>query len=401
MPPVPPPGRKILHVDMDAFYASVEVRDDPRLRGRPVAVGGSARRGVVLAASYEARPFGVRSAIPMARALRLCPGLVVVPPHFDRYALASEQVFAVFHEFTPEVEGLSLDEAFLDVTRSIALFGSAEEQAARIKARIRERVGLTASVGIAEVKFAAKVASDLRKPDGLVVVPEGRVPAFLAPLPVSRLWGVGPKTEKTVLALGLRTIGDVAKADDAWLERELGSLGPWLAALARGIDPRPVEADREAKSIGAEETFEEDLEGEDLHPFLHGQALRVAARLRRAGVRARACDFSSRTSLLVHPRRFARFLATLATGISNLSCRANLILSPFQAVKQDEHHVPVICSAQVQASIKFRDAEQTVSFMIAAHNRISSVRSAAGRCPCARSSGKITRYLPRSAERSL
>ena len=288
MPPVPPPGRKILHVDMDAFYASVEVRDDPRLRGRPVAVGGSARRGIVLAASYEARPFGVRSAIPMARALRLCPGLVVVPPHFDRYALASEQVFAVFHEFTPEVEGLSLDEAFLDVTRSIALFGSAEEQAARIKARIRERVGLTASVGIAEVKFAAKVASDLRKPDGLVVVPEGRVPAFLAPLPVSRLWGVGPKTEKTVLALGLRTIGDVAKADDAWLERELGSLGPWLAALARGIDPRPVEADREAKSIGAEETFEEDLEGEDLHPFLHGQALRVAARLRRAGVRARA-----------------------------------------------------------------------------------------------------------------
>ena len=288
MPPVLPPGRKILHVDMDAFYASVEVRDDPRLRGRPVAVGGSARRGVVLAASYEARPFGVRSAMPMARALRLCPGLVVVPPHFDRYVEASEQVFKIFHEFTPEVEGLSLDEAFLDVTRSIALFGSAEEQAAKIKARIRERLRLTASVGIAEVKFAAKVASDLRKPDGLVVVPEGGVREFLAPLPVSRLWGVGPKTEKVVLALGLRTIGDVARSDDAWLERELGSLGPWLSALARGIDPRPVEADREAKSIGSEETFEDDLEGEDLHPFLHGQALRVAARLRRAGVRARA-----------------------------------------------------------------------------------------------------------------
>ena len=285
---MPPPGRKILHVDMDAFYASVEIRDDPRLRGQPVAVGGSARRGVVLAASYEARPYGVHSAMPMARALRLCPGLVVVPPHFDRYVEASEQVFAIFHEFTPEVEGLSLDEAFLDVTRSIALFGSAEEQAAKIKARIRERLGLTASVGIAEVKFAAKVASDLRKPDGLVVVPQGGVAAFLAPLPVSRLWGVGPKTEKVVLALGLRTIGDVAKAEDAWLERELGSLGAWLSALARGIDPRPVEPDREAKSIGAEETFEEDLEGEDLHPFLHGQALRVAARLRRAGVRARA-----------------------------------------------------------------------------------------------------------------
>jgi DNA polymerase-4 len=226
--------------------------------------------------------------MPMARALRLCPDLVVVPPHFDRYVEASEQVFAIFHEFTPEVEGLSLDEAFLDVTRSISLFGAAEEQAAKIKARIRERVGLTASVGIAEVKFAAKVASDLRKPDGLVVVPDGGVREFLAPLPVSRLWGVGPKTEKVVLALGLRTIGDVARSEDAWLERELGSLGPWLSALARGIDPRPVEADREAKSIGAEETFEEDLQGEDLHPFLHGQALRVAARLRRAGVRARA-----------------------------------------------------------------------------------------------------------------
>jgi DNA polymerase-4 len=288
MPPVLPPGRKILHVDMDAFYASVEVRDDPRLRGRPVAVGGSARRGVVLAASYEARPFGVRSAMPMARALRLCPDLVVVPPHFDRYVEASEQVFRIFHEFTPEVEGLSLDEAFLDVTRSIALFGSAEEQAAKIKTRIRERLRLTASVGIAEVKFAAKVASDLRKPDGLVVVPDGGVREFLGPLPVSRLWGVGPKTEKIVLALGLRTIGDVARSDDAWLERELGSLGPWLSALARGIDPRPVEADREAKSIGSEETFEDDLQGEDLHPFLHGQALRVAARLRRAGVRARA-----------------------------------------------------------------------------------------------------------------
>src|SRR5947208_7966971 len=267
MPPVPPPGRKILHVDMDAFYASVEVRDDPRLRGKPVAVGGSARRGVVLAASYQARPFGVRSAMPMARALRLCPGLVVVPPHFDRYVEASEQVFAIFHEFTPEVEGLSLDEAFLDVTRSIALFGSAEEQAAKIKARIRERLGLTASVGIAEVKFAAKVASDLRKPDGLVVVPEGGVRQFLAPLPVSRLWGVGPKTEQVLRARGLERIGDVAATDRSRLEDELGSLGPWLHDLANGIDKRSVEPDREAKSIGAEETFEEDLEGEDLLPF--------------------------------------------------------------------------------------------------------------------------------------
>jgi DNA polymerase IV len=281
-------ARSILHVDMDAFYASVEQRDHPELRGKPVAVGGSSRRGVVCAASYEARPFGVRSALPMARALRLCPDLVVVPPRFDRYSEVSEQVFSVFHEFTPEVEGLSLDEAFLDVTRSLALHGEAVEQAREIKRRIHDRLGLTASVGLAEVKFAAKVASDLRKPDGLVVVREGGVREFLAPLPASRLWGVGPKTEQVLLRMGLRRIGDVAAADPAWLERELGSTGPWLRELSLGIDPRPVESDREAKSIGAEETFEDDLEGEALFPFIHEQSLRVAARLRRAGLRARS-----------------------------------------------------------------------------------------------------------------
>jgi DNA polymerase-4 len=278
--------RSILHVDMDAFYASVEQRDDPSLRGKPLVVGGSARRGVVLAASYAARPFGVRSAMPMARALRLCPQLVVVPPDFSKYEEASERVFAVFHELTPLVEGLSLDEAFLDVTRSQQLFGSPVDQARKLKARIREATQLTASVGIAEVKFAAKVASDLSKPDGLLEVPRGGVSAFLAPLPVSRLWGVGPRTEEILSRLGLRKIGDVALADPSWLERELGSSGAHLVELSRGIDPREVEPDREAKSVGAEETFEEDLEElEDLLPILHGQALRVAARLRRAGLK--------------------------------------------------------------------------------------------------------------------
>jgi DNA polymerase-4 len=285
MPPVRP---SILHVDMDAFYASVEQRDDPSLRGKPLVVGGSARRGVVLAASYAVRPFGIRSAMPMARALRLCPNLLVVPPRFGRYAEVSEEVFRIFHAFTPEVEGLSLDEAFLDVTRSIALHGPPEEQARRIKDRIRSELGLTASVGIAEVKFAAKIASDLRKPDGLVVVPEGGVREFLAPLPVSRLWGVGPKTEQVLRGRGLERIGQVAASDRSRLEQELGSLGPWLHDLANGIDERSVEPDREAKSIGAEETFEEDLEGEDLLPFIHEQALRVASRLRRSGMRARS-----------------------------------------------------------------------------------------------------------------
>ena len=272
---------------MDAFYASVEQRDDPRLRGRPVAVGGASRRGVVCAASYEARPFGVRSAIPMSRALRLCPQLIVVPPRFDRYSEVSDQVFEVFHSFTPEVEGLSLDEAFLDVTRSVTLLGAPIDQARAIKARIRERTQLTASVGIAEVKFAAKIASDLCKPDGLLVVPLGQVRDFLAPLAASKLWGVGPRTDELLKRLGLRKIGDVARADRSFLELQLGSTGPWLHDLANGIDPRQVEPDLAAKSIGAEETFEEDLLGEDLHPFIHEQALRVAARLRRSGAKAR------------------------------------------------------------------------------------------------------------------
>ncbi|HUJ27254.1 MAG TPA: DNA polymerase IV [Myxococcales bacterium] len=282
------PARAILHVDMDAFYASVEQRDDPSLRGKPVAVGGTRRRGVVLAASYEARPFGVRSAIPVARALRLCPQLVCVPPNFAKYELASDQVFAIFHQFTPEVEGLSLDEAFLDVTRSQALLGPALQQAREIKSRIKAQTQLTASVGIAEVKFAAKIASDLCKPDGLLEVPPGHVRDFLAPLPAARLWGVGPRTDEILAKLGLRKIGEVAQADPACLEAQLGSTGTWLHDLANGIDPRHVEPDAKAKSIGAEETFEEDLLGDDLLPFILEQAMRVAARLRRAGVKARS-----------------------------------------------------------------------------------------------------------------
>src|SRR5207248_160821 len=229
-----------------------------------------------------------RSAMPMARALRLCPALLVVPPDFAKYSAVSDQVFGIFGEFTPEVEGLSLDEAFLDVTRSQTLLGPALEQAREIKARVRQRTGLTASVGIAEVKFAAKIASELCKPDGLLEVPRGQVREFLAPLPASRLWGVGPRTDEQLQRLGLRKIGDVAQADAAYLEAQLGSAGPWLHDLANGIDPRAVEPDVAAKSIGAEETFEEDLEGEDLLPFIHEQALRVASRLRRSGMRARS-----------------------------------------------------------------------------------------------------------------
>ncbi len=274
---------------MDAFYASVEQRDDPKLRGRPVIVGGHAQRGVVLAASYEVRPFGVRSAMPMARALRLAPDAIVVPPRMRAYADASERVFDILHSVTPLVEGLSLDEAFLDVTASTRLLGSPAEIAALVRRRITEELQLPSSAGIADVKFVAKIASDLAKPNGQREVPPGTSAAFLAPLGIGRLWGVGPKTEARLKLLGFKTIGDLARVEPAYLERKVGAAaGAHLAALSRGVDARPVVPDREAKSIGAEATFDSDLTGaEALRPHLHAQALRVGRRLRRAGVRAR------------------------------------------------------------------------------------------------------------------
>jgi DNA polymerase IV len=295
---------------MDAFYASVEQRDNPALRGRPVIVGGHPRRGVVLAASYEVRPTGVRSAMPMARALRLAPDAVVVPPRFAAYAAASEKVFAILQNATPLVEPLSLDEAFLDVTASLRLFGAASDLAARLRRRIADEVGLPSSAGIAAVKFIAKIASDIAKPNGQREVPAAEGVAFLAPLPVGRLWGVGSKTERHLRALDIQTIGDVAARDVAWLERKLGSSGRDLWELANGIDPRAVIPDRDAKSIGAENTFDEDLDGaEALRPHIHDQALRVAARLRRAGVKARTVQLKLKLSdftLLTRRSTFAQ-----------------------------------------------------------------------------------------------
>ena len=286
-------GRAIIHVDMDAFYASVEQRDAPGLRGKPVIVGGHPQRGVVLAASYEVRPFGVRSAMPMARAIKAAPHAVVVPPRFKAYVEASEAVFRVFERYTPLIEPLSLDEAFLDVTGSLGLFGTAWDLAARIRQEIRDEVNLPASAGIADVKFVAKIVSDLAKPDGQKEVPPGTSRAFLAPLPVSRLWGVGPKTEAQLHRLGLRTIGDVAAKELSWLSQKLGSSAQHFWDLSHGIDPRAVVPDRDAKSVGAQDTFEEDLQGEAaLKPHLHSQALRVGRRMRRAGVKARAVQLT-------------------------------------------------------------------------------------------------------------
>jgi DNA polymerase-4 len=303
--------RSIIHVDMDAFYASVEQRDRPELRGRPVIVGGHHRRGVVLAASYEVRPFGVRSAIPMARALVLAPSAVVVAPRFSAYVEASEQVFAILERYTPLIEPLSLDEAFLDVTASRTLFGHPAGIARRLREEIARELHLPASAGIAASKFVAKIASDLAKPDGQREVRPEETRAFLAGLPLSRLWGVGPKLEATLQGLGLRTVGDLARRDAGWLEARLGEVGGHLAALAHGEDDRPVVPDRAAKSIGAEDTFEEDIgQLELLRPRLHAQALRVGRRLRRAGLRTRVVqlklkfdDFTlqTRRRTLEHP----------------------------------------------------------------------------------------------------
>ncbi len=279
--------RIILHADMDAFYAAVEQRDRPELRGKPVVVGGLGKRGVVSTASYEARPFGVHSAMPMAEARRLCPGAVFLAPDFSRYEAESEKIREVFHRFSPLVEPLSLDEAFLDMTGSEGIFGGPGEMGASLQRAVREATDLTVSVGVAPCKFVAKVASDFRKPAGLTVVPPEEVRPFLAPLDVGRLWGVGPKTRARLVALGLATIGDLAAATEERLVSLLGEAGRELHRLALGQDSRPVVGEREAHSIGAEETFEEDLRGLDaLLPSLRRAAERVASHLRREGLRA-------------------------------------------------------------------------------------------------------------------
>ena len=280
--------RVIAHADMDAFYAAIEQLDDPSLRGRPILVGPSSGRGVVLTASYEARPYGVGSAMPMARARRLCPQALVVPPRFERYREVSKKVMRVLAEFSPCVEPLSLDEAFLDMTGAHHLFGDPESIGRRLKEAIREATGgLTASIGISGTKYVAKVASGHQKPDGLTIVPPDGARRWLAPQPVRNLWGVGPKTEKRLLALGLRTIGDVADRDPAELERLLGRAGRHFHDLACAIDPRPVVSEREAKSIGSERTLERDVsERADIEFHLRQSAEQVARRLRRHGYAA-------------------------------------------------------------------------------------------------------------------
>jgi DNA polymerase-4 len=290
MPETEPHDRKriVLHVDMDAFFASIEQRDRPELRGKPVLVAADRPRSVVTTASYEARPFGCRSAMPVAVAKRLCPQAILVPPRMDVYAEVSSQVFAILEEHSPLVEPLSIDEAFVDLTGTERLLGPAHEVAERIRARIRGELRLTASAGLAPNKFLAKLASDLRKPDGLTVVRPEDVGPLLGPLPVSRIWGIGPKTAERLAAEGVRTIDDLRRVGGDELERRHGEGGRHWFELAWGIDDRVVVPDSEAKSLGQERTFEQDLpDADEVRGILLAETEAVGRRVRRHGLLAR------------------------------------------------------------------------------------------------------------------
>jgi DNA polymerase-4 len=283
---------------MDAFYASVESRDNPELRGKPLAVGGSPdSRGVVAAASYEARKFGVRSAMPMARAVRLCPELLIVPPDFTRYKEASQKVMEILRAVTPLVEPLSLDEAYLDVTENAWGEPLAMKVAQRIKDSIRAELNLTASAGVAPNKFLAKIASGWQKPDGLTVIAPERVESFLQKLPVEALWGVGPVTAKKLRAIGIERLVDVRTAEPALLAQTVGSLAEWLVQLSHGVDERPVEPNRETKSVSSETTYAKDLtDWREINGQVQLLAEEVAEQLKRKGLRARTVTIKVRYS---------------------------------------------------------------------------------------------------------
>jgi DNA polymerase-4 len=311
---------------MDAFYAAVEQLDDPALRGRPILVGPRSDRGVVLTASYEARPYGVGSAMPMAQARRKCPDALIIPPRFERYQQVSKMIMGVFADFSPHVEALSLDEAFLDMTGSEELFGAPESIGLRLKGAIRDVTGgLTASVGLSSTKYVAKVASAFRKPDGLTVVPPEAAKAWLAPLPVSRLWGVGPKTQDRLHQLGLHTIGGVADADPRFLSKKLGSAGLHFYTLAQAEDPRAVFGSRMSKSIGSENTLERDLsEKADIKLHMRRSADVIGRRLRKknylavgVGLKLKTANFQliSRRHRLSEPTDVAERLYSVAVDL--------------------------------------------------------------------------------------
>ena len=348
--------RTILHVDLDAFFAAVEQRDRPELRGKPVIVGGGGpdQRGVVSAASYEARTFGVHSAMPLRTAGRLCPKGVFLPVDGRKYQAVSREIMAILRRFTPLVQPISIDEAFLDVTGSRALFGDGETIARTIKDTIRREVGLTASVGVASTKLVAKIGSDLRKPDGLVVVPPGGEAAFLEPLPISRLWGVGEKTAEALRDFGVRTIGDLAALPPDAMLRRFGKHGTSLVERAKGIDPDPVATGEAAKSIGHEHTFDEDTaDREIIERTLLGMADGVAGRLRSSRLRTATVTLKLRDSSFT--------TITRQTGLDTPSDLTEPIYEAALGLLRKELHGQRIRLIGVTAT-NFRDRDQLAMF---------------------------------------
>jgi DNA polymerase IV len=383
-------GCRILHVDMDAFYASVEVRDQPELAGKPVIVGAVGGRGVVLSATYEARAFGVRSAMPVGQARRLCPQAVFVPPRHGVYGAASREIMALFRGVTPEVEPLSLDEAFLDVGGSIRRLGPPAAIARRIRAGVSGQYGLTCSVGVATTKFVAKLASTVSKPDGLLVIPAAKVLDFLHPLPVAALWGVGERTGEALARFGLRTVGDIARTPLDTLQRELGTAaGAHLHALAWGRDPRPVLSRVPDKSIGAEETFATDVADPVV---IRRELLRLSERtaqgLRSGGsvartvvVKLRLANFKTitRSRTLPEPTDVAQKIYAIACVLyagSGLDSRARLRLVGVRVTGLLPAGSAATQLALGEEPVAWRDAEQAVD-RIAGRFGTGTVRPAA------------------------
>ena len=383
------PHRTIFHVDMDAFFASIEQMDDPLLRGKPVLVGYDGPRGVVAAASYEARAFGCHSAQPMSLAKRRCAHAAVVPVRFTRYREISSRMFAIFDEYSPLVEPLSVDEAFLDLTGTELLLGSPSEVARRLKDRIKSELGLTASIGIAPNKFLAKLASDLQKPDGLVLVAPDAIDKLLIPLPIGKLWGVGPVTADKLKRAGLHTVGDLLRRAPEELQHLLGSETNRFQRLARGLDDRPVVADRQAKSIGQEQTFGENLAvPADIRPVLFEQVEQVGRRLRRHDLFARTIslkirfgDFETitRSTTLKNSTSGTTDLWQAASGLFDAWCEQH-----FQPVRLIGMSASQLASAPSQMSL-FSDPQierqkrvDTVADQITAKFGNNAIRRAEG-----------------------
>jgi len=387
------PDRYIVHVDMDAFFAAVEQRDNPALLGRPVIIGadpkGGRGRGVVSTCSYEARKYGVRSAMPVSEAWRRCPGAVFLPPDLGKYSAVSEKISRIFYDFTPDIEPVSIDEAFLDITGSWRLFGSPRAACLLIKKRVKEETGLTASVGLAPTKMAAKIASDLEKPDGFVEVPAGKTREFLAPLDIGRIWGLGPKAAGGLRVKGVNTIGRLSRMNSGELAELFGKHGPELLALASGRDDREVAAAGEAKSVGNEATFDADTgDGVEIDAALLALCDKVSSRLRSDGLKGRTITLKVRLEGFVTFTRSVTIpFATNFTEI--IHARIRELYGAFDRRGKKVRLLGVKVSGLVPAAVRESlFEEETDRKLEGVHKAIEQIRGKFGRGAIYRAGGR-------------